>query len=494
MNSEKKEQEALRLLEEDIKKHELLHSQKQSEQSDQPQIAMEKPSPADTPPNDLEASLEDTNITPERKHIVLSYLDGLFKKSHLQSFDDKTMIKTFLEENIDEAKEVATYIEQKDFFRHKIRDNIIKFAVHLSHKRGFFKDTGMTPERRHIAFSYLFGLFEKSHPQSFDDDAMIKTFLDEKNIEEAKQIVTYIERSNFYNKTQDNVIRFAIHLKHEHGFPLDQAGINEKFDIVRLDHSKGSSSSTSELKITRGGKILKDGKVQRVYLIGLQDLSETSSSDAQPKPMVLLAMQSTETGYPKYGAGTPLPTGGVVDVATAQNTTRDQANLYKATLAIETLQETHEQKEVDLSTLELFDTEIIMKPHTKVPFYEVVTFVGKVKGELSQALPEKPKQGKAYQETTGACMVELDHLLSAVKQELTTGSLFLSLSVVKRSIKRQIAIQFLGDKDQVPTLAQKWIDSDARRWSDFGNSTAMDDLAEYLMMAYREELGLTSRK
>ena len=45
--------------------------------------------------------------------------------------------------------------------------------------------------------------------------------------------------------------------------------------------------------------------------------------------MALLAMQSTETGYPKYGTRTPLPAGGVVDVVTAQHTTPEQPNLYK---------------------------------------------------------------------------------------------------------------------------------------------------------------------
>jgi hypothetical protein len=402
---EKKNQEALSLLEEEVKKLESLHSQKQSERSDQPQVAMEMSSLADTPQNDLETSFKDTNMTPERKDIILSYLSSLFKESHPRSFDDET--------------------ERDTFFK--------------------------------------------------------------KNIEEAKQVATFIEKSHFYYKTQGDVIRFAIHLKHKHGFPLHQAGIDEKFNIVRYDRSKGGSSLVSRLEIDRGGKILKDGRVQRVYLIGFQDASQASSSDAEAKPLALLAMQSTETGYPKYGAGTPLPTGGVVDVVTAQYTRHDQPNLYKATLAVETLQETQEQKEVDLSTLELFETETIMNPHTKACLYDITTFTGKVKDKPPQALPEKPKQDKAYQETTGACMVDLDELISAVKQELDKLRGIRWTRHAMRLIKEQIQKQVSPSDEGQQTDGK-------RRWDHFDTSTSMNMFARYLVLVYREELGLASSK
>ena len=326
---EKQSQEALSLLEEEIKKLEWLNRQKQNEQSNQPQEALQKPSPADKLQTYLETTFKDANITDQWKHTVTSYMHGLFEKSHHQSLVNAKIAK-FYQTNIEEAKQVGEYLEQKHFIHHKIRDDVIQLAIHL---------------------------------------------------------------------------------KHAFGFPLHQASIDKDFTIVK---SK-DESAVARLEINSQGKILKGNRVQRVYLIGFQDASEASSSDADAKPMALLAMQSTETGYPKYGAGTPLPTGGVVDVVTAQHTTPDQPNLYKATLAIETLQETHEQKDVDMQTLELFETETVMNPHTKTCLYDITTFTGKVKDKPSQALPEHSKPEEAYQETTGPCIVDLNKLLSTVR-------------------------------------------------------------------------------
>ncbi len=252
-------------------------------------------------------------------------------------------------------------------------------------------------------------------------------------------------------------------MKHAFGFPLHQASIDEDFNIVRSHPSQEGSSSTPRLDIDRQGRILKDGIEQRVYLIGLQyPLQEASlqasSSDAQPKPKpaaLLLAIQSTETSYPKFAAGTPLPTGGVVDVEAALYTTHDQPNLYKATLAIETLQETHHKKEVDLPTLKLFETEQVKHSNAKTSLRGITTFTGEVKDKPLQDLPENYKQKKAYQETTGPCLVYLDKLLSDVKQELETTRIFLTRSHVIESIERQIAHQVLGEK-QVPTPSQGW--------------------------------------
>jgi hypothetical protein len=406
---EKKCQEALRFLDEQIKELELLHSQKQSKLSDQSQVAMEKLSPADKLQTYLETACKDADMTPECRSTVLSYLSGLFEKSHPQSLNDATTMATFFEKNIEEAKQIGEYLEQKQFIHYTIRDNAIQLATHV---------------------------------------------------------------------------------KHAFGFPLHQAGIDTDFNIVELKHE----SAVARLEINSQGKILKDGKVQRVYLIGMQDSSEASSSNAQPKPMVLLAMQSTDTGYAKYGAGTPLPTGGVVDVVTAQHITCDQPNLYKAALAIETLQETHDQKEIDMQTLELFETEPFINPNNhKVPnittCYDVTTFIGQVKDKLPQALPEHSKQEKEYQETTGPCMVDLEKLFSAVKQELELPGRFRPSQIVMQSIKRQIAKQVLGE-DQVPTSDKGWHTNDKEiHWADFHEySTSMNMLAKYLMEAYRSYL------
>jgi hypothetical protein len=410
---EKKNQEALSLLEEEIKKLEALHPHKQSEQSNQPQVAMEQPSPADKLQNNLETAFKDADMTPECRAIVLSYLSGLFKKSHPQSSNDAKTVETFLKKNVNEAKQVATYLEQKHFIHHKIRDDVIQLAIHL---------------------------------------------------------------------------------KHAFGFPLHQANIDKDFNIVKSRPSKEGSSSLSRLDIDRQGRILKDGRVQRVYLIGFQDASEASSSDADAKPMALLAMQSTETGYPKYGAGTPLPTGGVVDVVTAQQSTPDQPNLYKATLAIETLQETHDQKAIDMQTLELFETETVMNPHTKAPLYEITTFTGKVKDKPLQALPEHSKPEEAYQETTGPCIVDLNKLLSTVRNIIEDRGRFCPLWRAMMYIKRQIAQQALGEEN-IPTSDQGWQTNGAIRWADFHEySTSMNMFAKYLVLAYREELGLAGSK
>ena len=357
-----------------------------------------------------------------------------------------------------------------------------------------FKDADKTPECRAIVLSYLSGLFKKFHPQSSNDATAIKTFF-EKNINEAEQIGKYLEQNHFIrHKIRDDAIQFAIHLKHAFGFPLHQASIDKDFNIVRSrsSNSKEGSSSISRLDIDRQGRILKDGRVQRVYLIGFQDASEASSSHADAKPMALLAMQSTETGYPKYGAGTPLPTGGVVDVVTAQHTTPDQPNLYKATLAIETLQETHEQKDVDLQTLELFEAETVMNPHTKTSLlYDITTFTGKVKDKPPQALPEHSKPEEAYQETTGPCIVDLNQLLSTVRNVIEDRGRFCPLWRAMMYIKRQIAEQALG-QDKVPTSDQGWQTNGAIHWADFHEySTSMNMFAKYLVLAYREELGLS---
>jgi hypothetical protein len=332
-------------------------------------------------------------------------------------------------------------------------------------------------------------LFEKSHPQSLDDTAIAKFY--QTTIEEAKQVATYIEQRHFIHyKIREDVLKFAVHLKHEFDIPLHQARIDADLNIIQSDRSKEGSSSISRLEISPQGKILKDGRVQRVYLIGLQDSSEASSSDANAKSMALLAIQSTDPGYLKFGAGTPLPTGGVVDVVTAQYTTRDQPNLYKATLAIETLQETHGQKDVDLPKLELFETETVIHPYTKAPLYDVSAFVGTVKDKPPQALPENTKQEQQYQETTGPCMVSLDELTSAVKQELGLANHFRPSQIVMQSLKRQIARQVLG-KEKVPTSDQEWKKNGAICWADFHEySTSMNLFAKYLVLAYREELGL----
>jgi hypothetical protein len=407
----KKNQEALSLLEEEIKKLEALHPHKQNEQSNKPQVAMEQP--AEKQQKNLDTAFKDADMTPECRAIVLSYLSGLFKKSHPQSSNDATTRETFFEKNVNEAKQVATYLEQK----HSI-----------------------------------------------------------------------------YHKIQEDVIQLAVHLKHAFGFPLHQASIDKDFNIVESRPSKEGSSSLSRLDIDRQGRILKDGRVQRVYLIGFQDASEASNSDADAKPMALLAMQSTETGYPKYGAGTPLPTGGVVDVVTAQQSTPDQPNLYKATLAIETLQETHDQKAIDMQTLELFETETVMNPHTKAPLYEITTFTGKVKDKPPQALPEHSKPEEAYQETTGPCIVDLNKLLSTVRNIIEDRGRFCPLWRAMMYIKRQIAQQALGE-DKVPTSDQGWQTNGAIRWADFHEySTSMNMFAKYLVLAYREELGLAGSK
>ncbi len=400
---EKKSQEALIFLEDEIKELQLLHSQRQSEQSAQPPMSIEKPSPA----NKLQEYLDsDADVTDQRKPIVASYMHGLFEKSHHRSLDDKTTTN-FYEKNIKEAKQIGEYLEQ----------------MHFAHK-----------------------------------------------------------------KIRDDVIQFAIHLKHEFGFPLHQADIDADFNIIKSDPSKDGSSSTSGLDIDRQGRILKDGRVQRVYLIGFQDSSKASSS---AEPMALLAIQSTDTPYPKYGAGTPLPTGGVVDVLTAQSTTRDQPNLYKAILAIETLQETHNQKEVDMQTLELFETETAMNPHTKAPLYDVTTFIGKVKDSQNQATSHDSKE---YRETTGPCIVDLEKLISAVKDVVKSSGSFCPSPRAMMYIKREIARQVLGE-DAVPKSDQEWKENGAICWADFHEySTSMNMFAKYLVIAYREELGLSSSK
>ena len=411
----KKHQEARSLLEEEIKKLEALHPHKQSEQSDQLQVAMEQPSPADKLQNNLETAFKDADMTPECRAIVLSYLSGLFKKFHPQSSNNATAIKTFFEKNVNEAEQIGKYLEQKCFIHRKIRYDAIQLAIHL---------------------------------------------------------------------------------KHTFGFPLHQASIDKDFNIVRSrpSNSKEGSSSISRLDIDRQGRILKDGRVQRVYLIGFQDSSEASSSHADAKLMALLAMQSTNTDYPKYGAGTPLPTGGVVDVVTAQHTTPDQPNLYKATLAIETLQETHEQKAIDMQTLELFETETVMNPHTKTCLYDITTFTGKVKDKPPQALPEHSKPEEAYQETTGPCIVDLNKLLSTVRNVIEDRGRFCPLWRAMMYIKRQIAEQALG-QDNVPTSDQGWQTNGAICWADFHEySTSMNMFAKYLVLAYREELGLVGSK
>lgn len=192
---EKKCQEALRFLDEQTKELELLLSQKQSKLSDQSQVAIEKPSPADKLQTYLETACKDADMTPECRVTVLSYLSGLFEKSHPQSLNDVTTMATFFEKNIEEAKQIGEYLEQKQFIHYTIRDNAIQLATHV---------------------------------------------------------------------------------KHAFGFPLYQAGIDTDFNIVELKHE----SAMAKLEINSQGKILKDGKVQRVYLIGMQDSSEASSSNA----------------------------------------------------------------------------------------------------------------------------------------------------------------------------------------------------------------------
>ncbi len=404
---EKKSQEALHLLADEIQD---LHSQRQSEQSDQPQAEVEKPSPADKLQTYLEALFKDADMTDQCNYIVTSYMHGLFEKSHHQSLDDKT-ITNFYEKNIKEAKQVGEYIEQKRFISDKIRDDAIQFAVHLK-----------------------------------------QTF----------------------------------------GFPIHDATIDQDSNIIKSDLSKDGSSSTPRLDIDRQGRILKDSRVQRVYLIGFQDSSEASSSHTQPKPKALLAIQSADAGYLKYGAGTPLPIGGVVDVVTAQYTTRDQPNLYQATLAIEALQETHVQKEVDMQTLELFETETVKNPHTKASLYDVTTFVGRVKDRPHQATPHDSKE---YRETTGPCMVDLDKLIPAVKDVVKSSGNFCPSPRAMRYIKRQIARQVLGE-EKVPRSDEGWRKNDEKiHWADFHEySTSMNMFAKYLVLAYREELGLVGNR
>ncbi len=454
----KKGQEALYLFDEEIKELEWLHSQQQSELPDQPQVAMEKPSPADKLQEYLEAAFKDLDITPQRRHIVTSYLSGLFEKSPRQSLDDATIAK-FCEENIKEARQVGEYLEQKHFAHKKIRDDVIQLAIHL---------------------------------------------------------------------------------KHEFGFPLHQANIDADFNIIQSDPSKDDSSSTSRLDIDHQGRILKDTRVQRVYLIGLQDPPEASSSHTQSKPRALLAIQSADAGYLKYGAGTPLPIGGVVDVVTAQHTTSKQPNLYKATLAIETLQETHDQKEIDpqtlvvsprsvdkpklpsdkpassgrspspleretAQTLELFETETVMRlkrpgesssktssqGFEKIPLYDVTTFVGTVKDRPHQATPHNSGE---YRETTGPCMVDLEKLISDVKDVVKSSGNFCPSPRAMMYIKRQIARQVLGE-EKVPTSDQGWQTNGERHWADFHEySTSMNMFAKYLVLAYRDELGLSGTK
>ena len=409
---EKKSREALRLLENEIKELDLFQH---SERSNQAKAAMEQPSPADTLQNHLETSFTDTNMTDQRKHIVTSYMHGLFEKSHHQFLDKETIAK-FCKENIEEAKQVGAYLEQKHFIHHKIRDEAIKLAIHL---------------------------------------------------------------------------------KHEFGFPIHHASIDADFNIVRSRPSKKNSAKTPKLEINPQGKILKDNRVQRVYLIGFQD---------EAKPMALLAIQSVNTSYPKFGAHTPLPTGGVVDVVTAQYTRQDQPNLYKATLSLETLQETHGQKEIDMPTLEFFETETVTLKscdtetvRNNTALYDVTTFAGKVKDRPHSVLPDNSlsdnsKEEKAYQETTRPCMVNLGELLSAVRNIVEGSGRFCPSWKAMMYIKREIAGQVLG-KETVPKSDETWKKNGETCWADFHEySTSMNMFAKYLAVAYREELGLAGSK
>ncbi len=113
-----------------------------------------------------------------------------------------------------------------------------------------------------------------------------------------------------------------------------------------------------------------------------------------------------------------------------------------------------------------------------------------MKDKPPQALPENTKQEQQYQETTGPCMVSLDELTSAVKQELGLADHFRPSQIVMQSLKRQIARQVLGE-EKVPTSDQGWQKNGERHWADFHEySTSMNMFAKYLVLAYPDKLGL----
>jgi hypothetical protein len=178
--------------------------------------------------------------------------------------------------------------------------------------------------------------------------------------------------------------------------------------------------------------------------------------------------------------------------------------LYKATLSLETLQETHGQKEIDMPTLEFFETETVKNHYTKAALYDVTTFAGKVKDRPHSVLPDNSpsdnspsdnsKEEKAYQETTGPYMVDLGELLSAVRNIVEGSSRFCPSWKAMMYIKREIAGQVLG-KEIVPKSDEAWKKNGETCWADFHEySTSMNMFAKYLAVAYREELGLAHSK
>ena len=112
--SQKKCEEDRRFHEEDIEQLKLIQAQKQSELSDQPQIAMEQQSPANKLQQRLDTALKDTNMTDQWKHTVTSYMHGLFEKSHHQSLDDATIAK-FYQTNI-RGSQAGSYISRTEAF------------------------------------------------------------------------------------------------------------------------------------------------------------------------------------------------------------------------------------------------------------------------------------------------------------------------------------------------------------------------------------------
>jgi hypothetical protein len=91
-------------------------------------------------------------------------------------------------------------------------------------------------------------------------------------------------------------------------------------------------------------------------------------------------------------------------------------------------------------------------------------------------------------------MINLDQLLSAVNQDLGPSDRFRPSWRAMRSIKRELAKQALGE-EKVPTSNKGWKENGQTRWADFHEySTSMNMFAKYLVVAYREELGLAGSK
>lgn len=403
----------------------------------------------------------------------ISSLEHHHYQEQLQAGGQRALEKLRVSTLHDQPKEIVT---EKEFPADKLQ----------KHVEASLQNVEMTDTSKQIVTSYLCGLFEKSHHKTVDEKTITNFF--QENFEEAKQVGTYIEQKYFMRKPlQEDAIKLAIHLKHEFGSPIYQTMIDANFNIVNADAASSSSAPTYRLDINRQGKILKDQREQRVYLIGFQDQAESSSNDAQTKPMALFALQAKDPGYLKFGAGTPLPTGGVVDVKTAQKTTRDQPNLYKATLGIETLQETQGQKEIDMRNLELFETETVKNYRNQAHLYDITMFTGNVKDTHTTAPAHDSKE---YQETTGPCMVDINKLIAGVNKEFNIKGTFRFKRQAEKLIKRQVAIQALGI-DAVPKSDQDWQTNGETRWADFYEaSTSMNLFAKYVVLHYREELGL----